>query len=90
MKKAGNNSTPPKMLGVLGFGTYCKPADHHHAEGDISRVDCPTVKSFKTELEEMEKTYGPAPAMAVAYDEMVNEQNIMMKGQKLIEIALVP
>jgi hypothetical protein len=38
--------------------TYC--------EGDRSLVVCPTLESFRAELEDAERFYGPAPAAATA------------------------
>ena len=40
--------------------TYC--------EGDITRVDCPTIESFRAELEDLEKFYGPPPPAWITCD----------------------
>ena len=37
-----------------------------YAEGDRSLVVCPTLESFRAELEDAERFYGPAPAAATA------------------------
>ncbi len=41
--------------------TYC--------EGDTTLVDCPTVESFRAELESMEEFYGDPPPMALVIDD---------------------
>ena len=40
--------------------TYC--------EGDLILVRCPTIKSFKAELNDMQDFHGDPPPWAVAYD----------------------
>lgn len=39
-----------------------------YAEGDLTVTTCPTLESFRFELEDMEKFYGPAPHCAVGID----------------------
>lgn len=39
-----------------------------YAEGDLILVECPTIESFKAELDNAEKFYGSAPPFAVGLD----------------------
>lgn len=39
-----------------------------YTEGDRCLVVCPTLESFRAELEDMERFYGPLPHFATAFD----------------------
>jgi len=39
-----------------------------YAEGDVSRVVCPTVETLRAELASMADFYGDPPPMAIGYD----------------------
>lgn len=39
-----------------------------YAEGDRTLVECPSAESFKAELEDMERFYGPLPYCAIGLD----------------------
>ena len=38
------------------------------AEGDLTVVECPTLETFRAELEDAEKFYGDPPPMAIGID----------------------
>jgi hypothetical protein len=41
-----------------------------YAEGDTTKVTCPTLESFKAELEDMVKFYGPPPPAFITCDDI--------------------
>ena len=53
------------------FGVWVNMAERMtftYAEGDLSLVECPTVESFKAELDNMAECYGDPPPAWVAID----------------------
>lgn len=53
------------------FGVWVHLADMKtitYCEGDETLVECPTLESFKAELDDAERFYGAPPPMAVGFD----------------------
>lgn len=68
------------------FGVWVHPERREivtYAEGDITRVTCPTVESYRAELEDMCEFYGTSPAFITIDDDGTVTKYYQDRGELL-------
>lgn len=54
-----------------------------YVEGDLIVVTCPSIETFRAEIEDAEKFYGPAPVSIIAIDKDGNQTHFIDERPKV-------